>query len=50
MEWKVSRENAQAYDNIGFEKEIGGDPDCQVLVRERTMGRDPKHKLRDKIR
>jgi hypothetical protein len=41
---EVARENPQSDSNIGFEDEIDGQPDCEVLVVERASRRDPEHR------
>jgi hypothetical protein len=39
----VARENAESDGNIGFEEEIDGQPDCEILGVERASRRDPEH-------
>jgi hypothetical protein len=40
---KVARENTELDGNIGFEKKVDGQPDCEVLGVERALRRDPEH-------
>jgi hypothetical protein len=46
----VARENAESDGNVGFEKEIDGQPDCKILRVERASRGDPEHKQVDRGR
>jgi hypothetical protein len=41
---EVARESAESDGNIGFEEEVDGQPDCEILRVERASRRDPEHK------
>jgi hypothetical protein len=41
---EVARESAESDGDIGFEEEVDGQPDCQILRVECALRRDPEHK------
>jgi hypothetical protein len=41
---EVLRESAESDGNVGFEEEVDGQPDCEILRVECASRGDPEHK------
>jgi hypothetical protein len=41
---EVAREYAETDGNVGFEEEVDGQPDCEILVIEHASRGDPEHR------